>query len=664
MMDRSTRRPALVNVNARRQWHAWDACFVTPMFRNTRLPKWLGAGLFAAATAIQAGLAHPAVAQSPTAAQALSLKPLQQDANYELVPAEQVAKCTVSDITEDGQNGWEVTGPDGHLLRRFVDTNGDKKIDLWSYYNYGVEAYRDIDADFNGKADQYRWLGNTGTRWGVDQDEDGRIDAWRRISAEEVSAEVVAALRDKDPRRFARLLATPAELASLGLGEAKLAELEMKAKLAARNFADLAKSQTAIGPETEWLQFAAPAPGLVPEGTNGSTKDLVVYENVVAMYENGGQSGQLMVGTLVQVGDRWRMVSLPNVGDDGALTQSSGLFFTPGGAATALSPTSDSGLQALVTQLESLDKKLASAPEAGLPALHAARADLVEKLIAGSGNDEDRATWTRQLVDTVSVAVQSGQYPDGLDRLKRVAGKFARANDALAAYADYQAIQAEYVLKQTPDADFEKVQMWYLETLAAFVDAHPQTIESAQAMLQLALAKEFEDNEKEALAYYRKVRDGYKGTEAGEKAAGAVRRLESVGRKIELDGTTIDGKSFKLSQLRGRPVVVHYWATWCEPCKQDMKLLSRLQGRYKREGLTLVGINVDARRGDAEAFLRENRLPWIQLFEEGGLESSRLSKAFGVQTLPTMMLVDKDGTVVRHNVRAAELDAVIEEMVK
>ena len=318
----------------------------------------------------------------------------------------------------------------------------------------------------------------------------------------------------------------------------------------------------------------------------------------------------------------------------------------------------------LVTQLESLDKKLASAPEAGLPALHAARADLVEKLIAGSGNDEDRATWTRQLVDTVSVAVQSGQYPDGQDRLKRVAGKFARANDALAAYADYQAIQAEYVLKQTPDADFEKVQMWYLEALAAFVDAHPRTIESAQAMLQLALAKEFEDNEKEALAYYRKVRDGFKGTEAGEKAAGAVRRLESVGRKIELEGTTLDGKSFKLSQLRGRPVVVHYWATWCEPCKQDMKLLSRLQGRYKREGLTLIGINVDARRGDAEAFVRENRLPWIQLFEEGGLESSRLSKAFGVQTLPTMMLVDKDGTVVRHNVRAAELDAVIEEMVK
>ena len=604
-------------------------------------------------------------AQTPSPRQALSLKPLQKDVRYEQVPADMLEKCSVNDITDEGQKGWEVLGPDGTLLRRFVDTNGDKSIDQWCYYNFGIEAYRDIDADFNKKADQYRWLGNSGTRWGLDRDEDGRIEAWKRISAEEVSAEVVAALREKDAARFAALLASESELESLGLGESKTDELKTKAQRAARDFQDVAEAQTLIGPDASWLQFAAPAPGLVPAGTAGSTRDVMVYENVVAMFESEGKSGQLMVGTLVQVGDKWTMVTLPNVGsDDGTLTQS-GIFFNPGAANTDSTPVSDEELQTLVTQLESLDQKIAAATDKKtLPELHAARADLVEQLIARSGSGEDRITWTRQLVDTVSVAIQSGEYPQGLARLKKVAGQFARGNNALAAYSDYQAIQAEYVLRQTPDADFEKVQNWYLEALADLVDAYPKTVEAAQAMLQLALSKEFEDEEKEALAYYRKVRDGFKGTEAGEKAAGAVQRLESVGRKIELQGKTIDGKDFKLSQLRGRPVVVHYWATWCEPCKQDMKLLSRLQARYKRAGLTLVGINVDARRTDAETFLRSNRLPWIQLFEDGGLESSRLSKAFGVQTLPTMMLIDKTGTVVRHNVRAAELDGEIGKLVK
>ena len=183
-------------------------------------------------------------------------------------------------------------------------------------------------------------------------------------------------------------------------------------------------------------------------------------------------------------------------------------------------------------------------------------------------------------------------------------------------------------------------------------------------MLQLALSKEFEDKEREALGYYKKVASSYPGTDAGEKAAGAVRRLESVGRTIELDGTTIDGKPFKLSALRGRPVVVHYWATWCEPCKQDMKLLRSLQARYQKAGLTLVGVNVDVTRDLATGFLKETQLPWIQLFDDGGLESSGLAQAFGVQTLPTMMLIDRSGKVVRHNVRAAELDAEIDKIVK
>jgi thiol-disulfide isomerase/thioredoxin len=135
-----------------------------------------------------------------------------------------------------------------------------------------------------------------------------------------------------------------------------------------------------------------------------------------------------------------------------------------------------------------------------------------------------------------------------------------------------------------------------------------------------------------------------------------------VGRRIDLQGQTIDGRSFSLADLRGNAVVIHYWATWCEPCKQDMKLLRRLQARYK--GLQLVGVNVDSTRALAAGYLQETPLPWNQLFEDGGLESSPLAKAFGVQTLPTMMLVDSSGKVVRHNVRAAELDNELEKLFK
>ncbi len=614
------------------------------------------------------GQAGSGFAATPNPAAALSLKPVQADATYEQVEAEAVDRCRVEDIEDPGITGWEVIGPEGLVLRRFVDSNGDKKVDLWCYYQYGVETYRDVDANFNGKADQYRWLGTAGTRWGMDEDEDGTIDRWKRISPEEVSAEVISSLRTADPTRFSRLLILPAELKELGLGVEKTESLSTKSVRAAKEFADLANRQKLVGENARWVQFAASPPGMVPRGTNGSTADVVVYENAVAMFEQQEKSGQLIIGTLVQVGDAWRLVDLPQISPQGeSLTQASGNFFTPGGGAIRSDiPGSDMGGQAqeLVTELESIDRKLASAGPDELEKLHDRRTSVVESLVKNATTPADRETWAHQLVDTVSMAIQTGSYPSGLARLKEISRRLADENEAMGAYAEFQTVAAEYVTRQmAPGAELAKVQEWYVETLTDFVDRYPSTAEAGQAMLQLALSKEFEDKEREALGYYQKVAAEFPGTDAGDKAAGAVRRLDSVGKVVEMQGRTLDGKTLSLSQLRGKPVVLHYWATWCEPCKQDHKLLRRLQSQYAKAGVQIVGVNVDVTGDMAVGYLKENPLPWPQLFDAGGLESSQLAKQFGVQTLPTMMLIDKAGKVVRHNVRAAELDGELDQLV-
>ena len=401
-----------------------------------------------------------------------------------------------------------------------ADTNGDKRIDLWCYFNFGVEVYRDIDSNFNGKADQYRWLGTNGTRWGYDEDENGTIDRWNRISAEEVTAELIDALREADAQRFERLLASEREIKDLGLGEGRVTQMTAKAKSAARDFESFAKRQKAVGSSAKWVQFAAPPPGIVP-ANKPSDDDLVVYENVVAMFEQDGESGQLLVGTLVQVGSAWRLVDLPSIGSDGQPVAQSGSFFSQATNSMVAATTSGSGTQKLVVDLESIDKQLATATKkSDIARLHQKRADMVEELISSSTTDDERETWLRQLVDTVSVAVQSGNYPSGVTRLRKIAGKHARDNKRLAAYADYTAINTEYTTKQTKDADFQKVQEWYLDALEGFIDRYSNTEEAAQAMLQIALSKEFEDKEREALRYYRKVATDFPRTDVGEKAAG------------------------------------------------------------------------------------------------------------------------------------------------
>jgi thiol-disulfide isomerase/thioredoxin len=623
----------------------------------------VAAVLSAVAAEHQLGYAAP-----PSPEVALGLQPVQSDVDFQKPGPDEVPKCRVVDVKEEGWSGWAVETADGVKLRRFADTDGDKKVDLWCYYDHGIEVYRDIDADHNGKADQYRWLGTAGTRWGLDDNEDGKIDRWRQISAEEVTAEVVAAIAKKDTARFNRLLATPDDLKTIGVGEAMNKRLLSKIESAKEGFEKLVKSQSSISSSARWVQFASPSPGVVPQGVEGSTRDIKVYENAVAMYDDDKQGGQVFVGTLIQVGDAWRIVDVPQIVDpDQPLTHTAGVFFSTGGAAnmSLARNAMSSQTQELHGSLEAIDRELASASKpAQVAELNRRRVDVVEKLIKAAPNANDRDSWMRQLVDTVSVAVQSGNYPDGLERLKKFSGELGAEDRALQSYADFQIISGEYIKRQTPDADFAKVQEWYLEELTKFVSRYPDTPESAQAMLQLALSKEFEEKKDAAAELYARVAKAFSGTDSGEKAAGAVRRLQSEGRSIEFRGRTINGEPFDLAKAAGRPVIIHYWATWCDACKQDMKLLRQLQAKYQSTGLTVVGVNVDATREDAAAYLKANPAPWIHLFEDGGLESSGLAKQLGVQTLPMMLLIDPSGKVISNNIYAASLDAELTKVAK
>src|SRR5439155_19831796 len=99
-----------------------------------------------------------------------------------------------------------------------------------------------------------------------------------------------------------------------------------------------------------------------------------------------------------------------------------------------------------------------------------------------------------------------------------------------------------------------------------------------------------------------------------------------------------------------------YWATWADPCKPDMAVIKAMQAKYDKQGFYPVGVNVDTSAKEAMDFVRQEKISWPQLFEQGGLDSS-LAANLGVVTLPTMILVGKDGRVINRSINAGELDA-------
>jgi peroxiredoxin len=605
---------------------------------------------------------------APTADQALKLAPVQKDVDYDRPTPEEAAKCTIKAEKGKKQTGWVVRDESGKVLREFVDTNGDNVVDRWSYYKDGVEVYRDIDTKFVGAASEFRWLNTGGIRWGIAKGTGGQIDSWKMISAEETSAEVVMAIRDNDTARFARLLLTPSELKSLGLNPAKQKELADKLTAAPSNFANLLRKQNALSQKSIWVHFGGNRPGTVPAGTFGMGSDLVVYENVVAIVDTEGKDAQVQIGTIIKVGDCWRLIDAPNVPDAGAQqtdVAGGGFFFVNpslknvGQPTEAVAGAPNEKTQKLMDELQKLDEEIFKAVSRETQAkLNEQRADYFEQVIKEIG-EKERPQWIRQMADTVSAAVQSGTYPKGGERLKRLAQSLEKnpADGDLAAFVEFRELTAEYVVAlQRPNPEYAKVQEEWLKILEAFVAKHPKAPDAADAMIQIAIAQEFAGQEDKAKRWYRQIADNFDGTPAAKKATGAIRRLDSVGKTIELVGRSTNGEQVDLSRLRGKYVLIHYWATTSEPCKVDLAELKELQAKYAASGFALIGVSLDGNKESLDDYLSKNRLSWPQLFEPGGLES-RYANELGILTLPTMILVDDSGKVVNRSIHISELDS-------
>lgn len=614
--------------------------------------------------------AAPAFAQSkgPTAETALKLRPIQSDVDYDLPASDEQARCTIQAAKSGEDKGWVVNNPVGQTLRRFVDTNGDNVVDQWCYYQNGLEVYRDIDSNFNGKADQYRWLNTSGSRWGLDENEDGKIDDWKHISAEEVTSEAVLAMANRDADRFVRLLPTAKELKSLGLGDEQTKSLTEKIQQAAKDFDADIRKQKVVTNTTKWLHFGGTRPGVVPEGTNGSTKDVSVYENVVAVVDTDGRHGQVLVGTIIKVGDGWRIVDVPMAVGDGAQEMPDRSFFFSATPATRADLPSQNNnapsqqMQALLKELEELDT---ASPDQQAKS-NARRADILEELTELAASDADKAEWIRQLADTVSAAVQSGTYDEGVERLKGLYERLEKDEKfkELAAHAKYVYLTAQYVQSlQNPKANYAKIQDTWLKNLEEFTEEYPKSDDTPEAMLQLAMAQEFAGEEEDAKKWYTKIIVDFPTSPAANKSRGAKTRIDSVGKTIRLQANDLRGKAVDVADFKGKTVLVHYWASWSGPCQEDLAELKELHSKYARDGLILISISLDRDKEDLYNFLKENRLPWIQIYESGGLDS-RLANEMGILTLPTMILLDDKGKVVDRNVHISQLETELKTRLK
>ena len=614
----------------------------------------------------------PAKAQSNgvTPSALLKLRPTIQGIEYD-TPTDQAAinACKYEKVLNEQNRpiGHALRDGQGKLLRRFVAVRADH-LDQWSYYQDGFEVYREDDLNGDRSLDECRWLNSGGTR--IAKVEKGKITAWKQISAEETSKVLVQALVSGDLALLDTVMATPAELAAAGVSKeivAKIAEIGAKRP---EQVSELRKKLIGWTEQTIWNRFDGTFPHVIPADlTSGVEKDLTLYENAMvipgttAADQNPAKIAFLQIPDMIQLGMTWKFVELPRAIDPEKpiVTVASGIRAMLFDRANNVEPR-DEAVDAALKALADYDVKNAALLQTGqndkIARYNVGRVPLLRGIVKASKNPDDQLNYNKQVVDSLVAALRTGLYAQGkktIDALIADGGK-------LGSYAAYCLIDAEFAMENNAaGANILANQKKWMADLDEFLKKFPNSDEVPLVLLHLANANEFSMEDKKAREQYGKLVDGFAATDAGKKAAGALRRLDLAGTPLVLKGTGLQSESIDTSQYHGKPVLIVFWASWAAQVKADLPDLTKLYDKYHSRGLQIVGVNLDNERTELDQFLQQNKLAWPQIFEGGGMDS-RLSIDYGIISLPTIFLVDGQGKAVHVYGRSIDVEKELEKL--
>ncbi|GGA32424.1 thiol-disulfide oxidoreductase ResA [Kroppenstedtia guangzhouensis] len=131
----------------------------------------------------------------------------------------------------------------------------------------------------------------------------------------------------------------------------------------------------------------------------------------------------------------------------------------------------------------------------------------------------------------------------------------------------------------------------------------------------------------------------YKTMSGGEKQT-VEEEMEAPDFQLQ----TLEGKELKLSALRGQTVLLNFWASWCEPCRDEMPAIEKVYEKHKEKGLVVVGINIAESKLTVKGFVRQLDLSFPIVLDK----ERKVVDQYQIGPIPTSIFIDKEGRVVRN----------------
>ena len=129
--------------------------------------------------------------------------------------------------------------------------------------------------------------------------------------------------------------------------------------------------------------------------------------------------------------------------------------------------------------------------------------------------------------------------------------------------------------------------------------------------------------------------------------------------EIALPG--IKGNEVSLSSLKGKVVLVDFWASWCGPCRAGNPAVVKLYNTYKEKGFEVFGVSIDAKKADWLKAIANDKIKFTQVNDAAGWNSA-IAEKYGVNAIPNSFLLDKEGKLIAINLEGEALENKVKEL--